>query len=133
MPVLSLLWLALLHALTLGAPLRPADAAAARAPVRLERALAALGGERWEAGARPHGSDEARRATYRAPTSLASRAAGTGTPGGVPPVAVARPTWPEPAAIVGAPALRHHGTAGHARAARGALLPYFPTAPPRQG
>lgn len=124
MPLLAVLWLALLHLL-----------AAAPAP-RLAGAVAAAWGTSQDAHAtpslreRPAPHDEAIRAPRPLPALGALRSAAP------------RPPAPPPHGL--APALGRHDTVAtgadsrtarqpsHAPAARG-VLPYFPTAPPRQG
>jgi hypothetical protein len=132
MPLLAVLWLALLHALTLAPTPRPTGGVMAGAVARV--ALAAEGA-RSLAVRRAEPPEHALRAAERVAATALSREVGGPPPiGGGPDATLLRAAAAELAtADATRRVLRRHGTAEHAIAARGGLLAYFPTAPPLQG
>jgi hypothetical protein len=132
MPLVVALWLALLQALSLAAPARPAGVEGASPSARVEQA-----GPTGRRVAIPHPGTpaEALPAGARVAADVLVRSGGPPPVGGAGPLA-ALPVFARPglaAAAVARRALRRHGGASHAIAARGGVLPYFPTAPPIQG
>ena len=131
MPLLAALWLALLGALAAAPTARSLGPAAA--------AVAA-----WSAtpADRPAAADEAARAGRPAREALraarpvtAATAARAGSASGNGPVPVALASAPRLSgeAAFAADVRARSRAASHAVAARGGVLPYFPTAPPLQG
>lgn len=130
MTLVAALWLALLHALCVAAPVRSPDHAATSARPRAVQVDAAAGRIAARAERAP---EQSLRLAPGIATGAIARAAGPGT-GSAPIPALLAPAWPrltEPSTLQAA--LRRRGGASHAVATRGRLLPYFPTAPPRQG
>jgi hypothetical protein len=131
MPLVAVLWLALLHALSLAAPPRPARAGTASTPVRVEQAARP---EHRAAMPRPEAPVEALPAgTSVTPTVLARASSPAPVGGGAPSPALPSVAGRGLAALAARQALRRYGAAPHVVTARGGLLPYFPTAPPIQG
>ena len=129
MTLVAALWLALLHALCVAAPVRSPDPAAAAARPRAVQVDAA----RRIAAHTERAPEQSLRLAPGTAAGAIVRAAGPGT-GSAPIPALLAPAWPRltgPSTLQ--PALRRRGAASHVVATRGRLLPYFPTAPPRQG
>ena len=128
MTFVAVLWLALLHALSLAAPpWHQGDAATSR-----HARVAQLATQRRVAPRPAIAPEESLRAPRVVATTAISRAIGP-APFGTPPHALARPSWPVPATSEARGTIRRFDVASREIAARDRLLPYFPTAPPRLG
>lgn len=130
MPFVAVIWLALLHALSLAAPLPVRGGAGAGVPERVVQLHDTAPGI---AAQRAHAPDDALRAAHRITGVAAARTTGAPPHGGASMPAFAAPASPSFPSQQARETLRRHGNASHAVAARGRLLPYFPTAPPHQG
>jgi hypothetical protein len=130
-PFVVALWLALLQALSpVPSSLRSPDGGARGAHVGAARSV---GDERrLDAGParRPHEALASARVVAEAALTRATPP--TPPQSGTAPAALGAPAWPARASEARR-ALRHHGACSHAPAARGGLLAYVPTAPPRLG
>jgi hypothetical protein len=127
MPIVAALWLALIHALFFVAPPRLADGAA-KPRAGIEQTI-----ERRRLATVPaEAPEEALRAARIVAVTAISRTPGPATVGAGNPAALLQPAWLAVASLTARQALRRHGAVSHALAARGSVLPYFPTAPPRQ-
>jgi hypothetical protein len=133
MPLVALLWLTLLSGLTLAAPDSPRGGASALAQRAEGRGTSAE--RRLSARVAAHvarAPEETIRLAAGVTRGAVGRSTGPTASGGAPPSALLAPAW----ARAPAPTRRSvqgQGVGSHVVAARGRLLPYFPTAPPRLG
>jgi len=128
-PLVALLWLALLQALCIASP--PSGGGSATAPrARVERGL-----DRPERGdaARAEAPDAALHAARVVTTATLARPSGATTHGGTGAPALDWTACPRIDEAGARRILARYADASHAASARGGLLPYFPTAPPFRG
>ena len=128
MPFVAVLWLACLGALSLASPIHlngESDAAAWNDVAQSVRA------ERRMSASRAEMPDESLRVAVGINANAIARLTEPATRGRAPAVFVlpARLRAPERSVVR---ALGRHGVVSYALAAHGSILPYFPTAPPRQ-
>jgi hypothetical protein len=131
MPFVAALALALLQALTVFSPLAPRQEGVARERPAAERLAF---GDRRIAAVSARLPEKALPAARTLGTPLLPRLASR-TPlfDGPPTAALVAPPSRLASALTAPSRLRFGSVAAHVVAARGSLLPYFPTAPPLQG